>query len=823
MEQFNLALRGVGAGARGGVMPISIHIPREGRESVDSSHAGSEATATVNQAAHPQRYCSIRFLEFKALATASLHAQVVHAQRARSAQRFRVTFIPLALGIVFAAIGMVLTTISEFHAFSMALGRCLLYMCLPLLLLSAPSTDTRAVVLLLLLTVIYFGYGAILSIQLTFGILHSVEARPMCGQFLEVHLHVHKYIVLTATTLLLSLLLLFRLAQRAAPLSVCASLSCGLLRSITTRQLLAELWRSCAIVYGICLVAWLGLIFVYSAILPAFYQTQVFSTMAAPVPGLFIATFFCSNTRVRALVHAWLAARGQGVSAAAGVAALIGNAHPKDAIAEGRRRLRSVSVALLEADVFTSSVPSNRFTNMAVPAELDSIDAFVSHSWHDDPMDKWAALQEWRAEFVERNHREPIVWIDRCCILVSGGDLPSLSIFLSGCRKLLILAGPTFLNRLWCVVELFVFEEMHPFDFETASDATLSSHVELRRLPGCDLAGFERFNVEDAVCFVPQDAERLLACIEVSCGSVEDFNTRTRQLLWRLRTLWVSENFSPTSAARALAMSPGSSNRAVGAINEPGAPAIGRWEQPRLRGYQTAPFVVSEGTSLDILASHNASATPPAATRGLCGRACAACKYGSARWFQLCVMAVVLVLYAALFTPYANRVSVPILADCAACAEELRSLSVDADGWMYESEQARAARSGRAYRFSDAPMHHTHALSRDAAAAECAVQGGRLAQPSSAAEERLLRCIMGRAAYGAWTDAHPADEGRRINWAKGQEPRLFGKSVLAVVMFPWGWGVADCAGGAGEAVEERLEGGGGRRQKGTILVRREGG
>mmetsp|Transcript_7564 Transcript_7564/g.17998 ORF Transcript_7564/g.17998 Transcript_7564/m.17998 type:complete len:465 (-) Transcript_7564:15-1409(-) len=448
---------------------------------------------------------------------------------------------------------------------------------------------------------------------------------------------------------------------------------------------------------------------------------------------------------------------------------------------------------------------------MASPAELDSIDAFVSHSWYDDPAAKWEVLQAWRAEFDERNRCEPSIWIDKCCILVNSGDLPCLPIFLSGCRKLLIIAGPTFLNRLWCIVELFIFEQMHSFDFETARDATLSSHVKLRLCPGCDLQHLERFFVADAVCFVPEDAERLLACIEVSCGSIEGFNARTRQLLLRLRKLWESENPmgmiprrpnnpSPTLGAAALAMSPRRPHRfGAGADDKSGAHAAW-WRQPWLRGHRTVHIALAQGGSAEggIAAAFPPAAarvlSPSTAVRGLRGRACAACKYGVARWCQLCVVAVALALDATIFMRYASRASLPILADCAACAEELRSLSVDADGWMYESEQARAARSGRAYRFSDAPMHHTHALSRDAAAAECAVQGGRLAQPSSAAEERLLRCIMGRAAYGAWTDAHPADEGRRINWAKGQEPRLFGKSVLAVVMFPWGWGVADCAG-----------------------------
>ena len=35
-----------------------------------------------------------------------------------------------------------------------------------------------------------------------------------------------------------------------------------------------------------------------------------------------------------------------------------------------------------------------------------------------------------------------------------------LPVFLAGCKQLFIVCGPTYLERLWCVLELFVFIEM---------------------------------------------------------------------------------------------------------------------------------------------------------------------------------------------------------------------------------------------------------------------------------------------------------------------------------------------------------------------------
>jgi hypothetical protein len=40
------------------------------------------------------------------------------------------------------------------------------------------------------------------------------------------------------------------------------------------------------------------------------------------------------------------------------------------------------------------------------------VEAFLSHSWHDDSAEKWTLLQEWREEFKRQMGREPRLWID---------------------------------------------------------------------------------------------------------------------------------------------------------------------------------------------------------------------------------------------------------------------------------------------------------------------------------------------------------------------------------------------------------------------------
>merc|ERR1712217_437814 len=72
---------------------------------------------------------------------------------------------------------------------------------------------------------------------------------------------------------------------------------------------------------------------------------------------------------------------------------------------------------------------------------------------------KWKAFQKWRDAFRTEHGRSARIWFDKACINQNNieADLCGLPVFLSGCNKLLLLCGPTYLSRLWCVMELFTF------------------------------------------------------------------------------------------------------------------------------------------------------------------------------------------------------------------------------------------------------------------------------------------------------------------------------------------------------------------------------
>lgn len=88
------------------------------------------------------------------------------------------------------------------------------------------------------------------------------------------------------------------------------------------------------------------------------------------------------------------------------------------------------------------------------PATFGEVDAFISHSWGDDGLSKFRALQSWAREFEAANGREPRIWFDKACIDQNDIErsLLGLPIFVTGCSSFVILAGPKYVSRLWCML-----------------------------------------------------------------------------------------------------------------------------------------------------------------------------------------------------------------------------------------------------------------------------------------------------------------------------------------------------------------------------------
>ena len=101
-------------------------------------------------------------------------------------------------------------------------------------------------------------------------------------------------------------------------------------------------------------------------------------------------------------------------------------------------------------------------------------------------------------------------------------SLACLPVFLAGCKQLLVLAGPTYTSRLWCVMEIFVFVRM-------GGQAT---DMVVHLLDGTEhlATSLTRFDAGKANCFLDRDKQRLLAVIEASFGTFTSFNQLVRRI-----------------------------------------------------------------------------------------------------------------------------------------------------------------------------------------------------------------------------------------------------------------------------------------------------
>ena len=93
--------------------------------------------------------------------------------------------------------------------------------------------------------------------------------------------------------------------------------------------------------------------------------------------------------------------------------------------------------------------------------------------------------------------------------------------YLSGCKELLIVVGPTYTRRLWCVMELFVFVQM----------GGSNERVTALALPGKEVQReLATFDAAQSQCFKPDDRERLLGIIEGAFGDFGAFNAKVRRI-----------------------------------------------------------------------------------------------------------------------------------------------------------------------------------------------------------------------------------------------------------------------------------------------------
>ena len=269
----------------------------------------------------------------------------------------------------------------------------------------------------------------------------------------------------------------------------------------------------------------------------------------------------CLRDRIQSLLRRCVAGSSAEsalqTSAAAGVAALLGGVDTEKALVRALNTFRALPASELTLEDLASSAPSPELHGKTILAETGEVDYFVSHSWRDPSESKWNALQQVLEDDPAANETrkgssssllkgETLLWFDKACVNQTSItiSLQSLPIHLAGCKSLLILAGPTYVTRLWTLMEVFVFvhaggsisrikvaplgevaernASWDPGGWRDELRATSKRRVRTR---------FGAIDVRAARCSDQEVRQQLLAIVESAFGDMRSFNTLVGGLL----------------------------------------------------------------------------------------------------------------------------------------------------------------------------------------------------------------------------------------------------------------------------------------------------
>jgi len=113
-------------------------------------------------------------------------------------------------------------------------------------------------------------------------------------------------------------------------------------------------------------------------------------------------------------------------------------------------------------------------------------------------------------------------------------DLQCLPVFLKACDRMVVLCGPTYLSRLWCILEVFVYVHMggSPEGIEVIQ--VVRAGFEQEDAKAIEDA-FDTFDARDCQCSDAGDKRRILAVIEAAFGSLDRFNCTVQTITGQVR------------------------------------------------------------------------------------------------------------------------------------------------------------------------------------------------------------------------------------------------------------------------------------------------
>jgi hypothetical protein len=204
------------------------------------------------------------------------------------------------------------------------------------------------------------------------------------------------------------------------------------------------------------------------------------------------------------------------------VASCMGTHTSDKVLAMTTERLRRVAWKNLTLEVFTNKVGHEKITGLSEPCGIGDIDFFISHSWSDDPRKKVDVLNKFGAAFYQKHGRMPYAWLDTLCIDQNNRteDIQCLPAYLMSCNDLLVLCGPTYATRLWCLMELYIFIAMTARGRSSSLDLNeisrgirRNSSLDLIELSANSIEALMNFQVDNAQCSSQDDLLELHAII----------------------------------------------------------------------------------------------------------------------------------------------------------------------------------------------------------------------------------------------------------------------------------------------------------------------
>jgi len=250
-------------------------------------------------------------------------------------------------------------------------------------------------------------------------------------------------------------------------------------------------------------------------------------------------------------------------NAAAAVACMVGGRPLKEVMSLARSSFRVLPFAALSESDFTSGSTDTGLGQSTRAAKLGECDAFLSHSWSDAGELKWRALTHWAATVdVEGVGRQLTVWLDKACIQQDRieENLAVLPVYLAGCKSFVLLLGPTYCTRLWCILELFTWLRMggkldrivvKPFggaiDGGEGGGGAASTSNELEQEA---LRAFQNFESSRACCFRDAERQHLLGVLEAGFGTLGAFDATIRHIFKERRTSLSTRRASFDAGAR---------------------------------------------------------------------------------------------------------------------------------------------------------------------------------------------------------------------------------------------------------------------------------